>query len=252
VQGSANQGFWFALPCEQWGWIMRSITAQTDLTALNERFREHPAEEVLHWAREHYGTGVVLTCSFGGASGMVLLDMVMRMQQPVPIVFLDTDLLFPETYALAEAAAAHYGIAIKRYRPALTLSEQDDQEGTDLFARNPDRCCALRKVAPLAEALKPYQAWISGIRRDQGATRAETTTFQWSARHQLLKINPLAHWSEREVWRYINSHAVPYNPLLDRGYKSLGCAPCTRPTEGDDPRGGRWNGFAKVECGIHL
>jgi phosphoadenosine phosphosulfate reductase len=225
---------------------------QAEAGLFNERFRNSSAEEVLSWIGTEYGSKAVLTCSFGGASGMVLLDMVMRLQQPIQVLFLDTELLFPETYALAEAAAAHYGIAIERRRPALTLVDQEQQEGPALYARDPDRCCTIRKVTPLAEALRPYSAWISGIRRDQSSTRAETTLFQWSARHRLLKINPLAHWSEREVWRYIASHNVPYNPLLDQGYPSLGCWPCTRPSSSDDARGGRWSGFAKVECGIHL
>jgi phosphoadenosine phosphosulfate reductase len=219
---------------------------------LNERFADQAAEEVLRWVGTEYGSKAVLTCSFGGASGMVLLDMVMRLGQPIQILFLDTELLFPETYALAEAAAVHYGITIERRRPALTLADQEQQEGPELYSHDPDRCCTIRKVTPLAEALRPYTAWLSGIRRDQSSTRAETTLFQWSARHQLLKINPLAHWSEREVWRYIASHNVPYNPLLDQGYPSLGCWPCTRPSSGDDARGGRWSGFTKVECGIHL
>jgi phosphoadenosine phosphosulfate reductase len=161
-------------------------------------------------------------------------------------------LLFPETYALAEEAAQRYGISITRRRPALTLEAQERQEGAGLFARDPDRCCELRKVAPLADALRPYQAWVSGIRRDQTSARATTRMLHWSERHQLVKISPLAFWSERDVWRYIHAHDVPYNPLLDHGYPSLGCAPCTRRSAAADPRAGRWTGFAKVECGIHL
>ncbi|MBC8160126.1 MAG: phosphoadenylyl-sulfate reductase, partial [Roseiflexaceae bacterium] len=128
----------------------------------------------------------------------------------------------------------------------------DVQFGPQLFARDPDRCCGIRKVSPLAEALRPFDAWISGIRRDQSPTRAATEPLQWSAKHGLLKISPLAFWSERDVWRYIQAHHVPYNLLLDQGYPSLGCTPCTQPTSGENSRAGRWAGSGKVECGIHL
>jgi phosphoadenosine phosphosulfate reductase len=224
----------------------------TELRALNEEFRERSAEDLLDWATAEFGDQIVLTCSFGGASGMVLLDIVARLGRGTPVIFLDTDLLFPETYELAEAAARRYGIVIERRRPALSLGEQARREGARLYDRDPDRCCGIRKVAPLAEVLRPYRAWISGIRRDQSAARATTELAQWSARHELLKLNPLAFWSERDVWAYIAAHDVPYNPLLDQGYPSLGCVVCTRPASAADPRAGRWAGFAKNECGIHL
>jgi phosphoadenosine phosphosulfate reductase len=219
-----------------------------DLEQINAAFAGCPTEALLDWATAEFGDRIALTCSFSGASGMVLLDMLARLGRGTPVIFLDTDLLFPETYALAEAAARRYGIPIERRHPALTLDEQARQEGPRLYERDPDRCCAIRKIAPLAEALAPYDAWISGIRRDQSGTRAATQLVQWSTRHSLLKINPLAFWSEREVWAYIVAH----NPLLDRGYPSIGCMPCTRPASGGDARAGRWAGSAKIECGIHL
>ncbi|GAB4432063.1 MAG: phosphoadenylyl-sulfate reductase [Chloroflexi bacterium OHK40] len=223
-----------------------------ELEALNERFRERPPEELLAWAADTFAGRAVLTCSFGGAAGMVLLDIVARQRLPIAVVFLDTDLLFPETYALAREAARHYDIAIEWRRPALTPDEQERQYGPQLYARDPDRCCGIRKVAPLAAALRPYQAWVSGIRRDQTAQRAATEPVQWSAKHGLLKLSPLAYWTERQVWAYIHANGVPYNPLLDRGYPSLGCVPCTRAASADNPRGGRWAGTGKTECGIHL
>lgn len=222
------------------------------LQTLNTHFRERPPEELLGWAAEHFGRQVALTVSFGGAAGMVLLDLVVRHKLPIAMLFLDTGLLFPETYALAEAAARHYGIAIERRQPGLSLEAQERQYGPALYARDPDHCCTLRKVTPLREALRPYQAWISGIRRDQTAQRATTEPVQWSAKHGLLKLSPLATWGEREVWSYLSAHQVPYNPLLDQGYPSLGCVPCTRPASLDAPRAGRWSGFAKTECGLHL
>ncbi|HEU5098455.1 MAG TPA: phosphoadenylyl-sulfate reductase [Roseiflexaceae bacterium] len=224
-----------------------------ELTRINTSFRNRSAEDLLDWATARFGQQIVLTCSFSGASGMVLLDMIARIGCGTPVMFLDTDLLFPETYALAEEAARRYGVAIERRRPALTLAEQEIQEGPRLYERDPDRCCGIRKVAPLADALRPYAAWISGIRRDQSATRAGTELVQWNTRHNLLKIHPLAYWTERDVWRYIHAHQVPYNPLLDQGYSSIGCAPCTRKSgAGEDQRAGRWAGFAKTECGIHI
>ncbi len=225
---------------------------EDELNRLNREFETCPVATLLDWATTQFGPQIVLTCSFGGPSGMVLLDMVARLERGTPVLFLDSDLLFPETYALAEAAAQRYGITIERRRPALSLKDQERLEGPRLYEREPDRCCGIRKVAPLAEALQPYQAWISGIRRDQSKTRAETRLLEWNTRHNLLKINPLAFWSEQAVWEYIHAHEVPYNPLLDRGYPSLGCMPCTRPANGKDPRAGRWAGHAKTECGIHL
>jgi phosphoadenosine phosphosulfate reductase len=224
-----------------------------ELEQINSAFRGRSTEDLLDWATVEFGDRIALTCSFSGASGMVLLDMVARLDRATPVIFLDTDLLFPETYALAEAAARRYGVTIERRHPALSLEAQAQLAGDRLYKRDPDRCCGIRKVAPLAEALAPYDAWISGIRRDQSATRATTQLVQWSARHGLLKFNPLAFWSEREVWAYIVANDVPYNPLLDQGYSSIGCVPCTRPAgAGDDARAGRWAGFAKIECGIHL
>lgn len=223
-----------------------------ELARLNERFRGRPPEALLGWAAEQFGSQAALTCSFGGAAGMVLLDLVARHSLPIAVVFLDTDLLFPETYALAARAEARYGIAINRRRPALSLAEQERRHGPELYASDPDTCCAVRKVAPLAEALSPYKAWVSGIRRDQTAQRAATEPLAWSAKHGLLKLSPLATWSERDVWSYVTANDVPYNPLLDRGFPSLGCAPCTSPAGADNPRAGRWSGKAKTECGIHV
>ena len=229
-----------------------SAWSAVELDQINAQFRSRPAQELLDWATAAFGDRIALTCSFSGPSGMVLLDMVARLGRGTPVIFLDTDLLFPETYALAEAAARRYGVPIERHRPVLTLSEQALQYGPRLYERTPDQCCAIRKVAPLADALRPYDAWISGLRRDQSATRAGTELVQWSARHGLLKLNPLAFWSEREVWAYIAAHEVPYNPLLDHGYPSIGCTPCTRPAGAGDSRAGRWAGLAKTECGIHF
>lgn len=222
------------------------------LQALNAQFRNGPPEAILSWAGEHFAGQMALTCSFSGPAGMVLLDMVVRHHLPITVIFLDTGLLFPETYALAGEAIRHYGLSIEQHQPALSLEEQERQYGPALYAREPDRCCEIRKVLPLAEALRPYAAWVSGIRRTQTKLRAAAELVEWNIRHQLLKLNPLAYWDERELWAYINTYNVPYNPLLDQGYPSIGCTPCTMPASADDPRGGRWSRFAKIECGLHL
>ena len=183
---------------------------------------------------------------------MVLLYMQYRFAPATPVLYIDTGLLFPETYALLDTVRQRYGIEPQPVRPALTVAQQAEVEGDALWQRDPDRCCQFRKVAPLAEALQPFDAWITGLRRDGGTTRANTGLIEWSARHRLYKLQPLAFWTERDVWRYINDHDVPYNPLLDQGYPSLGCHTCTRLPETNDPRSGRWAGFDKTECGLHL
>jgi phosphoadenosine phosphosulfate reductase len=227
------------------------VWSSEELERLNEHFQNQPPEALLTWATQTFHPRLALTCSFSGPSGMVLLDMVARSGLNITVIFLDTDLLFPETYDLAALAEQRYGIPIQRRRPALSLEEQDRQEGPHLYARDPDRCCHLRKVTPLAETLRDYDAWISGIRRDQSNTRATVHLLEWNTRHNLVKINPLAFWSDRQVWTYIHTHRVPYNPLLDQGYPSIGCIPCTRPASASNPRAGRWVGFAKTECGLH-
>jgi len=225
------------------------VWSSEELERLNEHFQNQPPEALLTWATQTFHPRLALTCSFSGPSGMVLLDMVARSGLNITVIFLDTDLLFPETYDLAALAEQRYGIPIQRRRPALSLEEQDRQEGPHLYARDPDRCCHL--VTPLAETLRDYDAWISGIRRDQSNTRATVHLLEWNTRHNLVKINPLAFWSDRQVWTYIHTHRVPYNPLLDQGYPSIGCIPCTRPASASNPRAGRWVGFAKTECGLH-
>jgi phosphoadenosine phosphosulfate reductase len=218
---------------------------------LNGRFEGRPPELALSWAIENFMPRIVLSCSFGGPTGMVLLDMALRIDARLPIVIIDTGVLFPETYAVAEQVEQRYGIALQWVRPALTLDQQAAMHGPELWASDPDACCKIRKVEPLGRALAGKLAWITGVRRDQSKTRSTTRVIEWGSRYSLLKVNPLVGWSEREVWSYIVENNVPYNPLLDQGYKSLGCVPCTRHSNGEDPRSGRWAGFAKTECGIH-
>jgi phosphoadenosine phosphosulfate reductase len=171
----------------------------------------------------------------------------------VRIIELDTGLLFPETYATRDRLIERYGLSVERVPPTRTVAEQARDEGPELWARDPDRCCALRKVEPLERALEGVEAWITGIRRAQSASRAGARKVALDPRRGLVKIQPLVDWSDEEVVGYLLAHDVPYNPLHDAGYPSIGCVPCTRPVEaGADPRSGRWADSGKSECGLHL
>jgi phosphoadenosine phosphosulfate reductase len=228
------------------------IPEARELAELNARFKDQTPEELLQWANRRWNEQLVLTCSFGGAAGMILLDMVTKVAPNAQIVYVDTGLLFPETYALIDTVQKRYGITLRAAKTPLSLPEQAIQEGPALWERAPDRCCGIRKVKPLAVALQGYDAWIAGIRRDSGGSRAQAALVEWNTKYNLFKLNPLAAWTERDVWRYIHKHDVPYNQLLDQGYTSIGCSTCTTLPNGDDPRSGRWAGFAKTECGIHI
>nr|NNM91358.1 phosphoadenylyl-sulfate reductase [Bacilli bacterium] len=193
-----------------------------------------------------------LACSFG-PEDMVIVDMLHEHAVQLPVFYLDTNLLFAETYGLRDLTIARYPrLTFHQVLPAITLQEQEAQKGANLWESAPDACCAIRKVLPLETHLKGFDGWITGIRRQQSPTRKDAQILEYDQRFGLYKLNPLAFWSEEEVWDYIKTHNVPYNPLHDHGYPSIGCAPCTRPVkEGEDPRAGRWAGFAKTECGLH-
>jgi phosphoadenosine phosphosulfate reductase len=209
------------------------------------------AEEVLRWAYAGFTERLCLTCSWQKQSS-VLVHMAAELGLEVDIIELDTHLFFKETYETRERLVHRYGLSL--IRPEIvTIAEQHRQEGANLWERDPDRCCSIRKVEPLLRALEPYDAWVSGIRRDQSPSRAGARKVERSERYGVWKIQPLADWSEEDVWRYIADNDIPYNPLHDAGYRSIGCIPCTRPTEPDEEeRAGRWAGADKLECGIHL
>ena len=226
-------------------------TTDEELKILAEEFECAPPEEVLRWALEEFGSDVALATGFG-AEGCMLVSMLARVNRQARIFYLDTDLLFPETYALRDQLEARYGVTFERRATSLSLDEQAALYGDRLWERRPDECCRLRKVEPLREALAGLSAWITGIRRDQSPARANAGIIERDAKFGLIKINPLATWSSRDVWNYIVRHDVPYNPLHNKGYLSIGCAPCTTPVRiGEDPRAGRWRGMAKIECGLH-
>jgi len=208
------------------------------------------AEEVLVWAYESFGDRLCLTCSWQKQSS-VLVHMVSELGLGVPVVELDTGLFFAETYATRERLVERYGL--EPIRPeVMTIAEQHSREGPNLWERDPDRCCHIRKVEPLERVLSGYDAWISGIRREQSLTRLDSQRVEWSERYDVWKIHPLVDWDAKRVDAYIHVNEIPYNPLHDAGYPSIGCIPCTRPVSRDeDERAGRWADSDKIECGIH-
>jgi phosphoadenosine phosphosulfate reductase len=226
--------------------------SREEVDALAADFARRPAEDVLRWAADRFAGGIVLTCSWQMTSS-VLVHMVHRLGLDVRIVELDTGLLFPETYAVRDALVQKLGLTVERVVPHQTVDEQEASHGPALWERAPDRCCALRKVEPFERALAGASAWVTGIRRDQSATRADARVVELDAVRGLVKVQPLVGWSESDVRTYLMVNEVPYNALHDQGYPSIGCIPCTRAVaSGDDPRAGRWADSGKTECGLHL
>lgn len=225
-----------------------------EIRAWGESFEAKQPQEVLAAAIGRYAPKIVLACSFG-AEDVVLVDMVHRIDPSIPLFYLDTDFLFPETYAVRDRMIEQYHLnpaQVLQVKSLLTPECQAEQHGEALWATDPDRCCQLRKVEPLTRVLKGFDAWITGIRRDQAPTRANAKLIEWDAKFQLVKVNPLAKWTWGDVWTYIKVYEVPYNELHDRNYPSIGCTHCTKPVmPGEDPRSGRWQGSAKTECGLH-
>lgn len=226
----------------------------SDFKAISDSFEAKQPQDMLAYAIEKYQPKIVLACSFG-AEDVVLVDMVHRINTAVPLFYLDTDFLFPETYATRERVIEQYELRpaqVIQVKSLLTPQQQAESYGEELWTREPDRCCHLRKVEPLTRVLKGYSAWITGIRRDQAPSRANAGLIEWDQKFELVKINPLARWTSADVWTYIKVYEVPYNPLHDQNYPSIGCTYCTAPVApGDDPRAGRWKNFAKTECGLH-
>jgi phosphoadenosine phosphosulfate reductase len=209
----------------------------------------HPLD-ILRWAAGEFGAGLCIASSMGDA---VLPHLASRARPGIPVVFLDTGYHFAETIGMRDAVAATLPVTVLTIQPRRTVAEQDADAGPRLFERDPDRCCALRKVEPLARALAPYTAWAAGIRRDEADTRRDIRVVEWDARRGMVKLNPLAGWTEDDVDAYAAEHGVLVNPLRYDGYQSIGCAPCTRRVAaGADPRSGRWAGSAKTECGLHV
>ena len=225
--------------------------SRADVDQLAVEFESRPAQELLAWAVERFDGRIVLTCSWQQQSS-VLVDMLHQLGASIRIVELDTGLLFPETYQTRERLVERYDLDLERIDPSETVEEQAASEGPELWRRDPDRCCALRKVEPLERALVGMDAWITGIRRAQSITRAGARVLELDPRG-VVKVQPLAGWSDEDVKGYLFAHDVPYNPLHDRGFPSIGCTPCTRAIRpGEDSRAGRWADAEKTECGLHL
>jgi phosphoadenosine phosphosulfate reductase len=225
---------------------------RADVDSLAEEFEARSAEDLLAWAADRFDGRIVLTCSWQRQSS-VLVHMLSALGAQVRIVELDTGLLFPESHATRDRLVERYGLRVERIAPERTVAEQERDEGPRLWERDPDRCCALRKVAPLARALEGMDAWITGVRRVQSAARAGARKIEYDASRDIVRLLPLADWTDEDVTGYLYAHDVPYNPLHDLGYPSFGCMPCTRAVgPGVDPRAGRWAGRDKDECGLHL
>lgn len=209
-------------------------------------------QQSLKWAFDTFGNRVAISSAFG-AEGMVLIDMASRLRKDFRLFTVDTEFLFPETYNLMDRIEEKYGISIERVYSVQSPEEQERTHGAALWTRNPDECCNLRKVEPLRRKLSELSAWITSIRRDQTAARSSAQRVEWDAKFRLVKVNPIVDWTSKQVWRYIHDHDVPYNELHDQNYPSIGCMYCTRAVRpGEDPRAGRWSGFAKTECGLHI
>jgi phosphoadenosine phosphosulfate reductase len=208
------------------------------------------AAEAIEWMFGAFGERHYIACSFQKTSS-VMAHLATQVDPTARFFYLDTDVLFPETYETRDRLAEHLGIGFDRFHN-LTLEEQAAQYGEALWDRDPDACCGLRKVEPMRRALSSVDCWLAGVRREDSASRANTPKFGWDRRFGLWKLNPLADWTERDVWNYIREHHLPYNPLHDRGYPSIGCTHCTKPVgPGVSPRAGRWAGLGKTECGIN-
>ncbi len=208
------------------------------------------ASETLAWALQTFAPRLRIACSFQKTTS-VIVDLAHRLDPTAKYFYLDTGVLFDETHVTREAIAARYGIGFERYA-GISLQEQEDLYGASLWDRQPDACCGIRKVEPMRQALSGIDCWVSGIRREDSETRAGAAKFGWDRRFGLWKLNPLADWTEAQVWNYIHENELPYNPLHDAGYPSIGCTHCTRPPgAGAHPRDGRWANAHKTECGLH-
>ncbi len=208
-----------------------------------------PAREILRWAGDAFGDDLVIAASM---QDTVLVHLASQVVAGVQVIFLDTGYHFPQTLATRDRVAAEYPVRLLDITPRQSVAEQDEQYGPKLHDRDPDLCCALRKTHPLDEALDGRAAWATGLRRAESASRANTPVVSFDERRELIKLAPLAAWSDADVESYVAEHDVIMNPLLSQGYPSIGCAPCTRRVlDGEDARAGRWSGTGKTECGIH-
>jgi phosphoadenylyl-sulfate reductase (thioredoxin) len=229
-----------------------SRPSREELQRVSQELEGQTALAVLRWAAGRYAPRITFATGFG-MEGCAMIDLIAGASLPIDLFTLDTGLLFPETYDLWHRLEDRYKITIRAVRPEQTVDEQAAAAGPELWGSDPDRCCELRKMQPLRQTLTGYDAWLSAIRRDQTADRADAPVVGWDGKFGLVKVNPLVRWTFEDVKTYVREHDVPYNLLHDQGYPSIGCQPCTSPVAaGEDPRAGRWRGREKKECGLHL
>ncbi|HWG44003.1 MAG TPA: phosphoadenylyl-sulfate reductase [Gemmataceae bacterium] len=222
------------------------------IASVNQQLADATPEEALRWAVDRFGDKLTMATAFG-AEGCCLIHMLAEIDPGIRIFNLETGYQFPETLQLRERIKERYGIEVEFVRPETTVAEYEVEHGGPLYRLRPDQCCHDRKLQPLRRAVVGYEAWISAIRRDQTSHRAAAGVVQWDAKFNLVKVNPLLTWTRTDVWNFILKHDIPYNPLHDQGYPSIGCWPCTAAVgEGEDERAGRWAGSVKKECGLHV
>jgi phosphoadenosine phosphosulfate reductase len=222
------------------------------IAAASRRLEDASPQEVLTWAVDTFFPRLTMATAFG-AEGCCILHLLAEIEPHVRVFNLDTGYQFPETLALRERIKERYGIAVEMVLPDLSVAEYEAEHGGPLYLLHPDQCCHDRKIVPLRRAVVGYDAWISSIRKDQTNHRAEAGVVQWDAKFNLVKVNPLLSWTRKDVWNFVAQNDIPYNPLHDQGYPSIGCYPCTRPVkDGEDERAGRWSGTDRKECGLHV
>jgi phosphoadenosine phosphosulfate reductase len=228
------------------------ILSTEEIAAASQQLDGKSPQEILRWAVERFHPRLTMATAFG-AEGCCIIHMLAEIEPEVRIFNLDTGYQFPETLELRERIKTRYGIEVEFVRPEMTVEEYEAEHGGPMYNLYSDQCCHDRKIVPLQKAVVGYDAWISAIRRDQTSHRAAAGVVQWDAKFELVKVNPLLGWTKKEVWAFIVKQDVPYNPLHDRNYPSIGCWPCTQQVgEGEDERAGRWAGKTKKECGLHV
>ncbi len=228
-----------------------TIPSLDEWTEVNARLAEATPQEIIEWAVDRFHPRLTMATAFG-PEGCILLHMLAEIEPRIRVFNLDTGYQFPETLELRDRIAERYGIEVEMVRAETTVAEYEARHGGPLYVANSDQCCYDRKIVPLRRALVGHDAWITAIRADQSPHRASAPIVGQDPKFGLMKVNPLLRWTKRDVWAFIVTHGVPYNPLHDRGYPSIGCWPCTKAVSpGDDERAGRWAGQAKTECGLH-
>jgi phosphoadenosine phosphosulfate reductase len=231
----------------------KSAQQGRDFGLLSDAMENWSPQRILAWAIEQYGSRLAFATAFG-AEGCALIAMMSQIPgfDKAYLFNLETGYQFPETLELRERIQERYGLRVHLVSSDESVPEMEQRFGGTIYDKDPDQCCNIRKVVPLRKVIADYGAWVTAIRRDQSAARRDAPIVGWDSKFDLVKVNPLANWTSKQVWKYVIENDVPYNPLHDQGYASIGCWPCTRAVgAGEDDRAGRWSGMAKTECGLH-